>query len=485
MRVLVVFLLLVCGPALAETFCVSALLSPGLTPDQASDRAFSLAGDRQSLPGFPTLLVDGRVGDQPMTVRADQLEPLGHVFPGKFGFPTMTPVTGDGSVYGWNLLNFGETNVLYRLAPGAAGFAVVEGIGDFVRFAYDPTADRLTFQRRDGVLMDLTDKGPVPSRLNPIPFSQNAVLPILVPETGAYLMAVDDHLWSRPRDAAPGTAWVRIEHGPPAIWGYQLGTRPWHAHASDQTLALPVGEEVFVLDTTVPGVPKYLYRVREMGMAGLPGQPLLVWQHQGGPGFWAKIFGNDKLYHLPLLKLLGRDGPVDPPGDAVASFYPVEENGRESGLPERGMIDLPEFDAVLVRGRDGWFAYRNGEMALQTQIDPIQLPFPSQIRRINDHVLIAKYGGLSEIGPDLSLTPLPLPPEVPDDQFLWIYLSSAVGGAVVRVDGKAWTTTNGRDLTPVTLAPGAALHAVGADLPDRRAVFVALNTGAGLLQPCL
>jgi hypothetical protein len=486
MRVLALCLLCASGPALAETFCATPLQMPDLTTELASYFAISLAQDRQSLPGFPTLLVDGRAGDPPMTVRADRVALLGDVFPGATGFPTFTPVTRDGSVYGWNLLSYGGPNVLYRLGKGAAGFVPVAGLGDDpLRFAYDPAGDRLTFQRRDGVLMQVTDAGPVLSPLNPLPgIGTNVVLPILVAETGAYLMAMDDQFWSRPRDAAAGTPWVRMDHGPDALGGYQLGSRPWHAHVADKTVALPVGQEVFVLDTSVPGAPRYLYRVRETGMAAVPDGPVLIWQDQGKPGFLETVFGNEKLYNLPVLKVLTRDGPVAPPGDLVESFYPIQENGRESGLPETGMVNLPEFSAVLVRGAEGWFAYRDGRMVLQSRIDPAQMPFPTEVKRVDGHVLVPRYGGLSEIGPDLSLTPLPMPLDMPLDEFLWLYPSQVVGGTVVLAGQKAWTTTDGRDLTPVTVPPGVTLDAVGADMPDRRAVFVALNTGAGLLQPC-
>jgi hypothetical protein len=484
MRVIFAFLLLVSGPALAETFCIKPLQYPGLSSFQATDIALSMASDRQSQPGFPTLLVEGGAGDPVMTVRDDRTEPLGDVFP-QGPVPIFTPVRKDGSVYGWNQFGFGQEFILYRLPAGARSFVAVPDTGNVLLAAHDPAEDRLTLLRHDGVLMDMTDTGPVPSALNPLPvIGANVVLPILVPEAGAYLMVVDDQLWARPQDAAAGTAWVRIDHGPPTIWGYELGARPWHVFAAERTLAVPVGQEVFVFDTTAPGAPKYLYRVQDTGMAGLPGRPLLIWQYQGRPGLVAKLLGNEKLDYLPVLKVLGRDGPAAPPGDVPSSFYPLLPNGLESGLSETGMIKLPEFDAVLVRGPQGWFAYRDGRMDLQTQIDPAEIPPLSQVWRFNGHVLVARNGGMSEIGADLSLTPLPLPRDMRSDEFIWMYPSPAAGGAVILVGGRAWTTSDGRDLTPVKFPPRTLLNEVGADLPDRRAVFVALNTGPGLLQPC-
>ena len=483
---------LMAGGGAAAEVCLLPLENGAPVNEVERGQPYRIIYGSGTIPGFPHVLIAPLNRDRPdrqlYTVRGMRFEPLGAEFPrGALWVSPVTPPRADGSIYGWELLG----RSLYRLAPEAEEFEPVAAAEGAARFAHDAGEGRLYVQTGDGALAELDGDRLAPSPLAGLNaaapgYSRTATLPRFVPPLGVHLAAEeDDSLWARGTEGV----WREVDLGGPVHQAWRVGTGAWHHDPAEGIVTVLVGGTALVFDARAPGEARFLYRLPAGSTAISPEAPMMAWERAPdappAPGFLGRLLGAEAVPRAPLrLVQILREGPAPPPGEGVSGAFYRSASGRLAEIPDVGLIELPEFGAVLVRHAAGVSVYRAGRLAPAPRLAPDRVGKYLRAVRFGERVFLQSEAGLYEIGPGLVPVPRPWPGGGPRP---WeVVPSVAFGGALVRnvTEGRLWITADGRQFQEVRNLTGAPLRALGSDLPGRRAALAATGDGAALVADC-
>ncbi|WP_028957085.1 hypothetical protein [Sulfitobacter sp. 20_GPM-1509m] len=437
-----------------------------------------LASDPLIYPGYPWLVIHPTNRGGLYTIRDERYERLQADWPRSdlwsYGHYFIRP---NGQVFGIG----SRPGELFVLPEGRAAFEKLD-LPDFDDIHYDLASDRiLVWKQADQSFSEVTDDGLVPANFGKLPDIRNGAMPRFVPELDSWVAATPEQLYI----AKSGEDWRPFRKG----WRtraalYQLEFAPLHFERDTATLTIKLGRYVLVYRMDDTGLPRFLYRVDEVGTIWLDGVLPMIEADGTSRTLWGRVRGLSRFGKV--MQVITPSGPMEvfdlPLSDRPADGAHLTNWTLGYGSFRQSVYHVPPIFHI---GTEAFF-FDGRSRIPSPQLSMQALGKFARWVNWRSRVFVVKETGWAELMPDLSLRDIPFPVPLGRSPVDMRITASDSLGLVFVSQGQIWHSSDGETFKQLTDGTAVKVQEFVSDLPNRTDMLVRGADGLYLLKPnCL